>query len=120
MAGGPAILAAAPSTTSLTLLAVMMIAVGLAGPLVIPPVTAVLLNSVPDHRAGTASGVFNTSRQIGGALAVAVFGALLSHGPFVHGMRGSLLIAAGVAAVTAVPSLLLRPPAEVDPPSSSR
>jgi MFS transporter, DHA2 family, methylenomycin A resistance protein len=30
------------------------------------------------YRAGTASGVFNTSRQIGGALAVAVFGALLA------------------------------------------
>jgi sugar phosphate permease len=49
-----------------------MVLVGLAGPLVMPPVTAVLLNSVPAHRAGTASGVFNASRQIGGALAVAV------------------------------------------------
>ncbi|MDQ1566784.1 MAG: transporter, family, methylenomycin resistance protein, partial [Actinomycetota bacterium] len=30
------------------------------------------------NQAGTASGVFNTSRQLGGALAVAVFGALLA------------------------------------------
>jgi sugar phosphate permease len=52
----------------------MMMLVGLAGPLTIPLVTAVLLNSVGDHEAGTASGVFNISRQIGGALAVAVFG----------------------------------------------
>ena len=43
-----------------------------------PPMTAVLLNGVPPRRAGTASGVFNTSRQLGGALAVAVFGALLA------------------------------------------
>jgi hypothetical protein len=39
---------------------------------------AVLLNGVPGHRAGTASGVFNTSRQVGGTLSVAVFGALLA------------------------------------------
>jgi MFS transporter, DHA2 family, methylenomycin A resistance protein len=44
---------------------------GLAGPLVIPPVTAVLLNGVPGTQVGTASGVFNTSRQVGGAPAVA-------------------------------------------------
>lgn len=60
-----------------------MVLVGLAGPLVAPPITAVLLDSVPPTLTGTASGVFNTSRQVGGALAVAVFGALLaspSHG----------------------------------------
>ncbi len=57
----------------------LMVLVGLAGPLVMPPVTAVLLNNVPGHRAGKASGVFNTSRQVGGALAVAVFGAMLAN-----------------------------------------
>ena len=55
--------------------ALMMILVGLAGPLAIPPVTGVLRNSVPDDQAGTAGGVFDSSRQIGGVLAVAVFGA---------------------------------------------
>ena len=55
----------------------------------------------------TASGVYNTSRQIGGALAV--FGALLAQpATFIQGMRTSLLIAAGVALMTAVASLLLR------------
>jgi sugar phosphate permease len=74
-------------------------------------VTAILLNSVPDHRAGTASGVFNTSRQVGGALAVAVFGALLAeHRSFMPGVRTSFLIAATVALGTAVVSLRLRPP----------
>jgi DHA2 family methylenomycin A resistance protein-like MFS transporter len=82
-----------------------------AGPLVMPPVTAILLNSVPDRQAGTASGVFNTSRQIGGALAVAVFGALLAQqGNFMGGLRTSLLIAAGVALATAATSLLFRSP----------
>jgi sugar phosphate permease len=56
-----------------------------------PPMTAVLLNSVPGHQAGPASGIFNTSRQVGGALAVAVFGALLaSPAGFLAGMRASL------------------------------
>jgi sugar phosphate permease len=67
-----------------------------------------LLNSVPDYRAGTASGVFNTSRQIGGALAVAVFGALLAdQATFLQGLRTSLLIAAVVALAATVGSLLL-------------
>jgi sugar phosphate permease len=74
-----------------------------------PPLTGVLLNAVPDRRAGVASGVFNTSRQVGGALAVAVFGALLA-GPagFLAGLRTSLLIAAAVALAAAASALLLR------------
>jgi len=86
-----------------------------AGPTVMPPVTAVLLNSVPPHRAGTASGVFNTSRQIGGALAVAVFGGLLAnHAGFLHGVRASLLIAAVVALAAAAASVRLTPDATDD------
>jgi DHA2 family methylenomycin A resistance protein-like MFS transporter len=75
-----------------------------------PPVTAVLLNAVPPDRAGVASGVFNTSRQVGGALAVAVFGALLAQpAGFLHGFRTSLLIAAAVSLASAAASRLLRP-----------
>jgi EmrB/QacA subfamily drug resistance transporter len=103
-------IALAPASVPIWALAVGMILVGLAGPLAMPPVIAVLLESVPFHRAGTASGVFNTSRQVGGALAVAVFGALLaSHGGLLHGLRISLLIAAAIAAVAAVATRLLRP-----------
>jgi DHA2 family methylenomycin A resistance protein-like MFS transporter len=74
-----------------------------------PPTTALLLDAVPGHQAGTASAVFNTSRQIGGALAVAVFGALLaSSGGFVHGLHLSLIIAGLVAAAVAVIAAQLR------------
>src|SRR5947209_6486768 len=110
MAAGLVIVGCAPASTPVWALAALMVAVGLAGPLVIPPITAVLLNSVPDHQAGTASGVFNTSRQLGGALAIAVFGALLSvQEGLMHGLRLSLLIAAAVAVAAGAVSVLLRP-----------
>lgn len=87
----------------------LMVLVGLGGPLVMPPITAVLLNSVPASLAGTASGVFNTARQFCGALAVAVFGALLANaGTFSAGVAVSLLIAAGVALAAGAASRLLR------------
>ncbi len=110
MMAGLVVLAILPSSTPIWALSGLMVLVGLAGPCVAPPVAAVLLNSVPGHQAGTASGVFNTSRQVGGALAVAVFGALLAQPvTFMQGLRTSLLLAAGVALATAAASLLLRP-----------
>jgi MFS transporter, DHA2 family, methylenomycin A resistance protein len=55
--------------------------------------------------------VFNTSRQVGGALAVAVFGALLANqATFMQGLRTSLLLASGVALAAAAASLLLKSP----------
>jgi EmrB/QacA subfamily drug resistance transporter len=110
MAAGLSALALSPARTPVWALASLMVPVGLAGPLVMPPVTAVLLNSVPSHRAGVASGVFNTSRQVGGALSIAVFGALLAQpAGFLHGLRTSLLIAAAVALAAAAAGLLLKP-----------
>jgi DHA2 family methylenomycin A resistance protein-like MFS transporter len=110
MGAGLAIVGCAPASTPVWALAALMVVVGVAGPLVIPPMTAVLLNSVPGHQAGTASGVFNTSRQLGGALAIAIFGALLSvQESLMHGLRLSLLLAAGIAIAAGAVSLLLRP-----------
>ena len=111
MAAGLAVLALVTSTADPLTVAALMLPVGLAGPLIMPPITAVLLNSVPDAVAGTASGVFNTSRQLGGALAIAVFGALLAQpAGFAHGLRLSLAIAAAVAAIAAATSRLLTAP----------
>jgi DHA2 family methylenomycin A resistance protein-like MFS transporter len=108
MAAGLGLLAVVAASMPIWALAALMILVGLAGPLVMPPVTAVLLNAVPDDQAGTVSGVFNTSRQVGGALAVAVFGALLAQsGSFGGGLRTSLVLAAGVAVVAAAASTRL-------------
>lgn len=45
-----------------------------------PAMTAVAMSRAPHHRVGLASGVCNASRQTGGALGVAVLGALLVAG----------------------------------------
>ncbi|OBC01936.1 MFS transporter [Mycobacterium sp. 852013-50091_SCH5140682] len=108
MTAGLAAVGLLGATAPLWLLAVLMLLVGLGGPTVSPPATAVLLDTVAHHQAGVASGVFNTSRQVGGALAVAVFGALLANpDTFVRGVHVSMLIAAVVTAVTAVLTLSL-------------
>jgi sugar phosphate permease len=96
---GPALL---PTDAPVWVLSVLMLLVGLAGPTVMPPATAALLAAVAPERAGTAGGALNTSRQVGGALAVAVFGALLARpDAFTAGMRARLLNAAGLALATA-------------------
>jgi MFS transporter, DHA2 family, methylenomycin A resistance protein len=56
--------------------------------------------------------VFNTSRQIGGALAVAVFGALIAnHARFQDGLRISMVIAAFLALAAAAANLRTGPAA---------
>ncbi|WP_235036311.1 MFS transporter [Arthrobacter sp. 18067] len=101
-------LLAAPAG-SLVAVALLLIPIGVGGALAMPPITAHVLDSVPAHRSGTASAVFNTFRQLGGAVGVAVFGALLA-GPagFVPGLQASLLIAALLLLATAVASLFIR------------
>src|SRR5207302_4201773 len=90
-------------------LAVLMILVGLGASLTIAPMTALLVGSVPAERAGIASGVLNTCRQVGGALAVAVFGALVAHREtFLQGLQVSLVVATVLLLASAAASLTLR------------
>ena len=64
----------------------------------------------PPEQAGTASAVFNTFRQVGGAVAIAVFGALLAGAAtFVTGLQTSLAIAATLLLLAAVISLRIQP-----------
>jgi DHA2 family methylenomycin A resistance protein-like MFS transporter len=91
------------------LLSALTLLVGLGAALTIPTMTALLVDSVPAALVGTAGGVLNTSRQLGGALAVAVFGALIAYrSTFVHGLQVSLLIAVLLLMGTAVASVRLR------------
>jgi DHA2 family methylenomycin A resistance protein-like MFS transporter len=70
----------------------------------------VVLTSVPPHRAGIASAVLNMFRQIGGAVAIAVFGALIAAPrPFIPGLRTSFIIAAVLGGLASLACLGIRP-----------
>jgi EmrB/QacA subfamily drug resistance transporter len=58
------------------LAALLVLAVGLA--LVMPPATESIMGSLPRAKAGVGSAVNDTTRQIGGALGVAVLGSVMS------------------------------------------
>jgi MFS transporter, DHA2 family, methylenomycin A resistance protein len=70
--------------------------------------TATVLASAERHWGGTVSGALNSARQAGGAIGVAVFGALGAggSGAIIHGLRAAavvsvaLLLAAAVIAQT--------------------
>ncbi|MEU1145341.1 MFS transporter [Streptomyces sp. NPDC005863] len=66
--------------TPLWLVLVLLVPTGLGGAFAVPALTAQLMDSVPGERAGTASGLLNSLRQTGGAMSVALFGALLAGG----------------------------------------
>ncbi|MGW9133480.1 MFS transporter [Streptomyces sp. NPDC055681] len=108
---GLVLLAIVPSSAPTWLFVALMVPIGAGGGLAVPALTSLLLDHVPAERAGTASGVLNTSRQVGGALAVAVFGAMVAgRSGFLPGMDASLLIAAAAVLITTVASFLLNPP----------
>ncbi|MGW2840159.1 MFS transporter [Streptomyces sp. NPDC001493] len=110
MAAGLVLLALVPASAPTWLLIAAMVPVGAGGSLAVPALTSLLLDHVPAGQAGTASGVLNTSRQVGGALAVAVFGALIAdRGHLVAGLETSLLVAAAAVLLTTAVSFLLRP-----------
>ena len=71
--------------------------------------TALILDQVPATRAGTASGVLNTARQMGGSLGIAIFGAVLAVQPtFQTGLRTDYAVTGAVLLVLAVAALRLR------------
>ncbi|MCL4289177.1 MAG: MFS transporter [Thermoleophilia bacterium] len=77
---------------------------------VMTPMSAAVMGAAPVAKAGIASGALNTSRQIGGALGIALMGAILSsrqtssiaagaspEQAFVDGFQLALLVAAAIA-----------------------
>jgi Na+/melibiose symporter-like transporter len=87
--------------------------------LTMSPMTSVAMSSVPIDKAGVGSGVLNSFRQIGGALGIAVMGAILAsylHAParsplaaqqYVDGLHAALLVSAGIAFAAAAVAIVL-------------
>jgi DHA2 family methylenomycin A resistance protein-like MFS transporter len=95
-AGGALLIAVAP-TGGVTTLIVSSLPIGVTA-LAMPAMTAVAMSRPPPQRIGLASGVFNASRQTGGALGVAVLGALLTGGSGYVSLHTAFLATAGAYA----------------------
>ncbi|MFI6486235.1 MFS transporter [Streptomyces sp. NPDC050564] len=96
---------AGPNPEYLLLVAPMM-AAGFGTSFALTGATATVMSAAPDKYSGTASALFNTTRQIGSAAGVALGGSLLA-GPagFTTGLRTSMAI--GAAAYLTAASLAL-------------
>jgi DHA2 family methylenomycin A resistance protein-like MFS transporter len=98
--------------TPVWLVLVLLLPLSVGGALAVPALTALLIDAVPGERAGTASGLLNSLRQTGGAIAVALFGGLLAGpgGAFsLPGMRLGLLAVTALLLATAALTRLLLP-----------
>jgi len=84
-----------PFTYMAPVLALIPIGTGTA----IPAMTAAVLATVERQRAGTASAVLNTARQVGGAMGVALFGALVASQDVTKGLDDTFAISAVMLAV---------------------
>jgi EmrB/QacA subfamily drug resistance transporter len=94
---------------------------GVAMALALTPLVDLALASVPADMAGVGAGVLNSARQVGGALGLAVMGAIVSSGvassvalgttrqqAFVSGFHSAVLCSAAVALCGAVAALWMR------------
>jgi EmrB/QacA subfamily drug resistance transporter len=118
-----------PDSSYLALLPGMLFGgVGMASTMT--PMTAAALHAVPVDKAGVGSGMLNTFRQVGGALGIAIMGAILASGSntalangasrldaFMSGLHHALYVAAVIAFAGAMVALLtIRSHAEERPP----
>jgi DHA2 family methylenomycin A resistance protein-like MFS transporter len=93
-------------------LVVPMIAAGFGISFCMPAATSAVVEAAPPGRAGIASGALNASRQVGGALGIALLGAFIasrsggsSLGHVLTGARAAMLVAAGAYLVGLVLAL---------------
>ncbi|SHN45172.1 MFS transporter [Cryptosporangium aurantiacum] len=96
-------LLAADGASSWWALAPGLALVGAGAGLVLVPLSSTVLAGVDPRHAGAAAGVLSTAQQAGGALGVAVIGAVFfGNGPTVHAFGVSVGVLAGVTCLTVV------------------
>ncbi|HET9015895.1 MAG TPA: MFS transporter [Thermomicrobiaceae bacterium] len=78
VAGGMAILTSVSTTSGYPVIAAMLFVGGVGMGLAMTPATDSIMGAVPKEHAGSGSAVNDTTRQIGGALGVAILGSYLS------------------------------------------
>jgi DHA2 family methylenomycin A resistance protein-like MFS transporter len=92
------------------LVAVLIFPLGCGGAFTMPAVTSMIIEVAPPNRTGSATAIFNMVRQVGAAIAIALFGAALADdSTFVGGVQLCLAIAATGIAATTVLAWLGRP-----------
>jgi MFS family permease len=102
-------------SSSFTSLLAPMILAGIGMATATSPTTAAAMSGVPAAKAGVASAVLNSFRQVGGSLGIALLGAILTTGirtarsagqppsaAFMHGFTSALHVASGIALAAAV------------------
>jgi MFS transporter, DHA2 family, methylenomycin A resistance protein len=80
--------------------------------LAVPAMTTAILSSVDRARSGTASAVLNAARQVGGAIGVATFGALVSGVTaerIISGLNIAALTSAALLIIATIVALFVRP-----------
>lgn len=97
-----------PAPMPAWVIAVALSVVGLGGALVTPALSGLVLVSVEQKQAGIASAVFNTFRQVGGAIGVAVFGVVATFTPSLDGSLRAVFIAAALLLICAFAYARLR------------
>jgi MFS transporter, DHA2 family, methylenomycin A resistance protein len=111
-AAGLAGWAAAGPNPDYALLVVPMAAAGFGTSFALTGATTAMMSAAPDSYSGTASGLFNTTRQIGSAAGVALGGSLLAaSSSFGTGLQTSMAIGAAAYLTAAALALFCIPPA---------
>jgi EmrB/QacA subfamily drug resistance transporter len=95
-AAGAAALAVQPAGLSLSVVAPVLALIGAGIGTVLPVTTVAIQNAVPMHQLGTATGTMSFFRSLGGAVAVAGFGAIVVGGMTAVAGHGDPAALAGV------------------------
>lgn len=105
---GLVVIATMPADVSPWGVAAAMVPVGVGGALTVPPIASLVIDRAPVELAGTASGVLNTFRQLGGSLGVAGIGAVIAgNAAFMDGLRVGLVATVVLLGITVALSLTL-------------